>query len=633
VRSDRDNAQLQRQLVWTTLFFVYCAANMPVTDTDAMHHSADCVIMCQTVLQPFMQQIRPPTQQPAARPPSRQQRQQLVHNKLQVLEECLGHLPGMLERLLAAMHAHMPGSSTTGGSCTGSSCSNNLSGSSSSSGMHTRFVDWESTTLGMAHLAQLSSMLLGAAGGWLPYSTSVAFSSREEFQAHTAAAARANEYLEPAEQLWKPHALQVTAVLEALTRAAAGAAAAGKASPLMQQFYDAAGVQREQARYWEAVLSSTCRLCIAANHAGSGVLLQVNYLAVLAGAQGKEQLQLLGLACSMLKYHVAFADSQLLQDPFLPLQAVDGTAAVGGSLAGLDNTPPVADKLAMVAYCATEMLVAVEMTLKATAPSKATGSSRRAARRSGKLKQPVAAAAVAAAAQGVGTFAVLPWLMLLGRCCMIWANKLQHLGPWIKGTLGPGAWPAGLPASTGRAVPSAVWLVRRQEKEHSMLHRLFATFKLWWEAGTVASEVTAAGYDLQPLQGKVDSTVKAVHAFWDRPTGKNEHTQLVSCLQALAEGFCAVAAPAICNNPRCSNVSGPSETEMVSGCSSLCGGCCVAHYCSRVCQRQHWKQHERVCQTLAAAAAAGAKAAAGPTAGGAAGAKTGAGAAAASSSG
>jgi hypothetical protein len=75
-------------------------------------------------------------------------------------------------------------------------------------------------------------------------------------------------------------------------------------------------------------------------------------------------------------------------------------------------------------------------------------------------------------------------------------------------------------------------------------------------------------------------------------------------LQLTGMALCRMAVPCICNNPACTNSTGPTELSLVSGRSCVCGGCRVAHYCSRACQSQHWKQHKPMCKALAAAAAA-----------------------------
>uniref|UniRef100_A0A383WKL8 phytol kinase n=1 Tax=Tetradesmus obliquus TaxID=3088 RepID=A0A383WKL8_TETOB len=64
--------------------------------------------------------------------------------------------------------------------------------------------------------------------------------------------------------------------------------------------------------------------------------------------------------------------------------------------------------------------------------------------------------------------------------------------------------------------------------------------------------------------------------------------------------------PYCCSNPRCSNLGGLSEQELVAGKASRCSGCKVARYCSRQCQAEHWEApagHKAVCKRLRAAAA------------------------------
>jgi hypothetical protein len=77
-------------------------------------------------------------------------------------------------------------------------------------------------------------------------------------------------------------------------------------------------------------------------------------------------------------------------------------------------------------------------------------------------------------------------------------------------------------------------------------------------------------------------------------------------MRLTGQSLCYMAVPCLCNNPACTNISGPTELSLVSGRSCVCGGCRVAHYCSRACQSQHWKQHKPVCKALAVAEGAAA---------------------------
>jgi hypothetical protein len=79
---------------------------------------------------------------------------------------------------------------------------------------------------------------------------------------------------------------------------------------------------------------------------------------------------------------------------------------------------------------------------------------------------------------------------------------------------------------------------------------------------------------------------------------------LVQGLHELGMTLTTFAISSVCNNPSCSNVSGPSEAGLVKGSSCACGGCRVARYCGKTCQSQHWKLHKPVCKALAAARAA-----------------------------
>lgn len=72
--------------------------------------------------------------------------------------------------------------------------------------------------------------------------------------------------------------------------------------------------------------------------------------------------------------------------------------------------------------------------------------------------------------------------------------------------------------------------------------------------------------------------------------------------EELGNACCSLATSRVsCNNPRCVNLSGPTDHKPVSGKACICAGCRTAVYCGQACQRAHWKHHKPVCRKIAAA--------------------------------
>jgi hypothetical protein len=136
------------------------------------------------------------------------------------------------------------------------------------------------------------------------------------------------------------------------------------------------------------------------------------------------------------------------------------------------------------------------------------------------------------------------------------------------------------------------------------------TAQTWLSGPETSAQLTAAGYDVAALSTKLDAAEQAASAVQQPHVEAAAATagvsaeavmQLVQQLCALGAALSAQAISSACNNPACSNISGPSEAALVKGSSSTCGGCRVARYCCKTCRNQHWKQHKPVCKALAAA--------------------------------
>lgn len=176
---------------------------------------------------------------------------------------------------------------------------------------------------------------------------------------------------------------------------------------------------------------------------------------------------------------------------------------------------------------------------------------------------------------------VLPWVVLRGRCCLYGVVKTEHDR-------------ASLPSHPVCQLGAA---------------------RAWLSAA--AEPLARMGYDMSAVLGQLQAAQAAVAAAvaaeaelgTDTPFAQQgceaALTVLAQQLQAAGVVLTGFAIAQVCNNPGCSNQSGPSEAALVGDRSCLCSGCRVARYCSRApCQRQHWKSHKHICKALAAAAAA-----------------------------
>jgi hypothetical protein len=218
--------------------------------------------------------------------------------------------------------------------------------------------------------------------------------------------------------------------------------------------------------------------------------------------------------------------------------------------------------------------------------------------------QTVTESPVAAVKQPAMSF--LPSLVLFGRCLRQWAGQLQQHAPDLL-LLGPGDlqqtnegqlydYSAARVCIPGLRPESTITPGQHMESLARTVREWVGGIEL-----PASAQLTAAGCSPQQLQQQLDALLSAQQGTQQGLTDASL-AALVQQLQATGAMLSSIAVPPFCNNPDCTNLSGPSEVWLVSGRSCICAGCRIARYCGRACQRAAWKQHKPVCKALAAAA-------------------------------
>jgi len=190
---------------------------------------------------------------------------------------------------------------------------------------------------------------------------------------------------------------------------------------------------------------------------------------------------------------------------------------------------------------------------------------------------------------------LLPWLVLLGRCCLHWALELQQ------------------PSTALRKLLHLETRVLLSAK----LKRVLEACLVWLQDDSTAAELAAAGYDTRRVVAALQALTVPARAE-DRSAAGSDGSEpaaaaaaaairesdvaaLAQQLHTLGLALNTLAISCACNNPHCCNLEGLSELELVQGRARLCAKCRVARYCSKACQAQHWKLHKPACKALEAA--------------------------------
>jgi hypothetical protein len=234
------------------------------------------------------------------------------------------------------------------------------------------------------------------------------------------------------------------------------------------------------------------------------------------------------------------------------------------------------------------------------------------------------ASSSSAAAAAAGRMAdLLPWLVLFGRCCLLWSIQLQWRHKGVAGLPDAAAvrlTPVPADSIMGRLniLSSSDFFFSRGTSragavQQPLMSLLLDALQTPLQDAGVSAQMSALGLDAAAVLSKVVACKAAVDAgSTDQPDG------VVAAVKRLAEALCLLPFSRACNQVACFNMAGPSEAQLVQGNNHKCSGCRTARYCGKECQTRDWKDHKPVCKALAAAAAAGNSAAGGGVAAGAA---------------
>jgi hypothetical protein len=222
-------------------------------------------------------------------------------------------------------------------------------------------------------------------------------------------------------------------------------------------------------------------------------------------------------------------------------------------------------------------------------------------------QQPTGAAAAAAPAGATagssGTasaVAMLPSVVILGRCFLQWGEQLQAEAMVLQKQ------PRSGQQQQHEHNTDSLQVVYLEEEDILKFDfvMLAPVLQQWLASGSTCDQLIAAGYVLLPVQQQLEQLLPTCQILQDNPSDTAALLAAAQQLQSAGLALCSFAVPCMCNYLGCTNMAGLSELAAVSGRSCICAGCRVARYCGRACQRAAWKRHKPECGALSAAAAA-----------------------------
>ena len=331
-------------------------------------------------------------------------------------------------------------------------------------------------------------------------------------------------------------------------------------------------------------------------HTGTGIAVNRFLCGLATPAGSAQQQQLFGVMCSLLKS---------VQMPATTLPRPQSGVQQREDVSTQYNTMMVVATVAAAALDLQPQVVASQAAGRpasghAAAHSSGSSTQTQQAASSGLADAKVLLAAAAAprainkgSDDSSETLSMVPWLVLLGRSCLILAGPL-YFSSFVK------------EAASGARVTTLRYGGLVKEVVDTFHLTWLPRLQLWLESGSTSAHLAAAGLNLTGLLQALEDTLTVLDAMVLLPDNTVEAASADLARQKLhVLGVCLSSLPLSwgCSSPVCTNLQGPTEAGIVQGKGHVCKGCHVARYCDKACQALHWKHHKPVCKAITAAAA------------------------------